>query len=133
MSKSTTDSRRVLIRTFLEQLANRTSYEGTADAKPANTSELDNLLESIDSELTPLLRMDASNPIDLTVSIGGAIITNPESARNRSIPYVGTSIPNDFSSGTVVFPATSGGTVTVTPGNNGTLTLTNNNNNYYPT
>ena len=127
MSKSTTDSRRVLIRTFLEQLANRTSYEGTADAKPANTSELDNLLESIDSELTPLLRMDASNPIDLTVSIGGAIITNPESARNRSIPYVGTSIPNDFSSGTVVFPATSGGTVTVTPGNNGTLTLTNNN------
>lgn len=126
MSRSVTDSRQVTLREFLEQIASASHYAGTTDAKPANQTELDNLLRAIDDELTPPLRLDASSPNDLVVSVGAAVITNSESARSRSIPHIGALLPNSFSSGTVTFPATSGGTITVSPGNNGTLTVPSN-------
>lgn len=127
MSRSITDARQVALRRFLEQIGNRTHHDGTTDAKPAGQSELDNLLDSLDLELTPPLRMDASNPVDLVVSIGPAIVANTETNRNRTIPHIGSLLPNSFASGTVTFPATSGNTITVSPGNNGTLTVTSNN------
>lgn len=125
MARTVTDSRQIILRQFLEQIGNRTHHDGTSDAKPANVSELDNLLASIDLDLTPPLRLDASNPVDLTVSVGSGIVTNTETNRNRSIPHVGSLLPN-FASGTVTFPSTSGGTITCTPGNNNTLTVPSN-------
>lgn len=128
MSRSVTDSRQVIIRQFLEQLASKSNFDGTADAKPASTTELDDLLISLDSETTPLLRMDASTPTaNLVVSVGPAIITNPDSGRSRTIPHVGDSLPNNFTSGTITFPGTSGNPIVVSPGNNSTLTVSNNN------
>jgi hypothetical protein len=64
--------------------------------------------------------MDASNPADLVVSIGPAIVTNTETNRNRSIPHVGSLLPNTFTAGTVTF-STPGGAITCAPGNNNTL------------
>lgn len=126
MARSITDARQVTLRSFLQQIANRTSYLGTSDAKPANQSELDNLLAGIADELTPLLRMTASNPTDRVVSIGSSTLTNSESSMTRSISHIGALLPS-FSSGTVTFPASSGGTITVSPGNNGTLTVSSGN------
>ena len=126
MARSITDSRQVTLRQFLQQITNRSAYLGTADAKPANQIELDNLLNAIDAELTPLLRMTASNPNDRVVSIGAGVLTNSETGFARSIPHVGALLPN-FTSGTVTFPASSGGTITVSPGNNGTLTVSSGN------
>jgi hypothetical protein len=126
MSRSIKDARQVALRKFLEQIGNRTHHEGTADSKPANHSELDNLLDSIDLELTSPLRLDASNPADLTLNVGPAIITNTENNRNKTIPHIGSLLPNDFTSGTITFPATSGNPIVVSPGNDGVLTLSNN-------
>lgn len=126
MSRTIKDARQIGLRKLLEQLGNRTHHEGTADSKPAGISELDNLLDSIDLELTQPLRLDASNPADLTINVGPAIVTNTENDRNRTIPHVGSLLPNDFASGTIVFPSTSGNSVVVTPGNDNILTVSNN-------
>lgn len=93
----------------------------------ASDKELDDILRSIDSELTPPLRLDASATPDLIVSVGPAIVSNAENSRQKSIPHIGSLLPNSFTSGTITFPATSGNTITVSPGNNGTLTVTSNN------
>jgi hypothetical protein len=127
MSRSITDARQVTLRQFLQQIANSSTYAGTADSKPANQSELDNLLSAINAELTPLLRLSASSTPDLVVSVGAAILSNPESSYQRSIPHIGALLPNSFSSGTITFPSTSGGTITVSPGNNNTLTVASGN------
>lgn len=127
MARTVTDSRQITIREFLEQIASKSHFDGTSDAKPASQTELDNILRAIDDELTPPLRLDASVTPDLVVSIGPAVIVNSENSRTRSIPHVGALLPNNFSSGTITFPASSGGTITVSPGNNGTLTVASGN------
>ena len=127
MSRNVVDSRQVTLRQFLQQIANSSTYAGTADAKPANQSELDNLLKAIDDELTPPLRLSANDPNSLIVNVGAAIISNTESARSRSISHIGALLPNSFTSGTVTFPSASGGTITVSPGNNGILTVASGN------
>jgi hypothetical protein len=127
MARNTTDSRQITLRAFLQQIANASTYAGTADAKAANTSELDNLLQAIDDELQPLLRLSASSTPDLIVAVGSATKVNSESSRTRSIPHIGALLPNSFTSGTVTFPASSGGTITVSPGNNGILTVSSGN------
>jgi hypothetical protein len=126
MSRSITDSRQVTLRQFLSQIGNFSTYAGTSDAKPANQSELDNLLVAINDELTQLLRMSASATPNLIVAVGSGVVVNSESSRTRSIPHVGALLPS-FTSGTVTFPASSGGTITVSPGNNGVLTVASGN------
>lgn len=126
MSKSGINDRQIMIRRFLAQLGNRTHHDGTADAKPASVSELDNILDSIDAELTPPLLMNASATPDLIVSVGAGVVANSETGRNRSMPHIGALLPA-FAAGTVTFPAATAGAITVTPGNNGVLTVTANN------
>lgn len=77
--------------------------------------QLDALLRSIDADINPPMRVDASSTPDLTVTIGPSIVSNSESGRKKSIPHIQNSIPN-FTSGTVVFPAADGGTIAVSPG-----------------
>lgn len=126
MAKTVTDSRNVIKRgSRLEQLSSKAHYDSTADAKQASVSELDNMLDSVNAETTPPLRLDASDTPDLTVSIGAATVSNPETGRQKSIPHVGGVIPA-FTSGTVVFPASSGGNMVVTPGTNIPLTVASN-------
>ena len=127
MSRTVTDARQVTLRQFLQQIANATSYAGTTDAKPANQTELDNLLAAINDELTPLLNLSATSSPSLVVNVGAAVLANSESSRNRSIPHIGALLPNSFSSGTITFPAASGGAIAVSPGNNGILTVASGN------
>lgn len=125
MAKIGIDSRQVILREFLSQITGIAHYEGTADNKAADVSELDVLLRSIDFELTPPLNLKASNPADRTISVGASIVNNLETGARKSVPHAGDVIP-DLASGTVTLPANDGGTITVTPGNDSILTLPNN-------
>jgi len=121
MARTITDARQVTIRQYLQQIASATGYAGTSDAKPANQSELDNLLASINAELTPLLRLTANSPASLIVNVGAGLLTNSESSFSKALPTIGANTPN-FAGGTITFPA-SPGTVTVSPGNNATFSM----------
>lgn len=83
---------------------------------------LDILLQSINSDLTPPLKVDASNPVSLVVNVGPTVVYNPESNRQRSISFVNNIIPS-LISGTVTFPAASGGTISTSTGQTYILTL----------
>lgn len=88
----------------------------------ASNPTLDILLESINADLTPPLKVDATSTPSLVVDVGPAIVPNPESNRNKSISFIGTVIPT-FTSGTVTFPSTNGGTITASPGSTSILNL----------
>lgn len=105
------DARQVISRDLLSQLF-----------PSASNQQLDELLRSINGDLTFLLRLDASNPADRVVNVGPGVVANSETNRSRSIPHIQSVIPN-FTGGTITFPAASGGTITVSPGVNQTLTL----------
>lgn len=97
------DFRQSIYRGTLNQIGNQTNPEG------------DNLLNAINNQLTPLLRMSANSPASLVVNVGGGDLTDSETNRRRAIPHVGTAYVQ-FTSGTVTFPATSGGNITCSPG-----------------
>lgn len=97
------DLRQSIYRGTLNQIGNQTNPEG------------DNLLNAINNQLTPLLRMSANSPASLVVNVGGGDLTDSETNRRRAIPHVGTAYVQ-FTSGTVTFPATSGGNITCSPG-----------------
>lgn len=102
------DSRQIISRDLLAKLTN------------ASNSELDNILRALDLEVTSPLNMRASNTPDLTISVGPAIVTNPETNAKKSIPHVGSLLPNDFTAGTIEF-TTPGGAVNISPGINNTI------------
>lgn len=113
MSSTKFDSRQVISRDTLNRIA------------LATDTELDDLLRSLNAEVTPPLNMSASATPDLILNIGNISVQNPLTLRNRVVPHIGGLIPS-FASGTVEFPSTSGGTITVTPGLNGILTVPSN-------
>jgi len=124
MSRTVKDSRQVVQRgTRLDQIADKTDYDSTTDAKPASTTELDNLLDGINSELIPPLRMAESQPNDLILNIGAIDQSNTQTGRNSTIQPIGGVMPT-FAGGTVTFPASSGGTITTSIGNSIVITLT---------
>ena len=108
------DLRQSIYRGTLDQIGNQTNPEG------------DNLLNAIDNQLTPLLRMSANSPTSLVVNVGGGDLTDSETNRRRAIPHVGTAYVQ-FTSGTITFPATSGGNIVCSPGNTTTLTIASGN------
>ena len=91
----------------------------------ATVTTLDLLLQSIDSDLTSPLKVDAANPASLVLSVGPAIVSNPESNRQRSISFINNLLPA-FSSGTVTFPSSSGGNITTSTGGSTVLTVPSN-------
>lgn len=73
--------------------------------------EVDDLLRSINEELTAPLQLRASSPADRVTNIDSMFVTNPETLRNRTIPPISNTLPN-FTGGTVTLPAASGGNIT---------------------
>jgi hypothetical protein len=89
-------------------------------------TEGDNIVQSINDELTPLLRLSATTPTSLVVNVGGGDLLNAESNRRRAIPHIGTAYIQ-FTSGTVTFPASSGGNITCSPGGTTVLNVASGN------
>ncbi len=103
-------------------IASSSDFSGTADAKQADASELDNLLDGINSELNTSMLMSESSTPDLIVTLNSATIQSPETSKKRT----SSSVP-DFTGGTITFPSSSGGTITVATGDNLVLTISNDN------
>lgn len=102
--------------------ARQTIYKGTLPRLSGSTDpELDNLLESLNAEVTPPLRLFASATPDLILNVGPSIVPNPETGSNKALPTIGANAPL-LTSGTITFPAAPG-TVTVSPGNNATFSM----------
>ena len=97
------DLRQSVFRGTLSQIGNQPNPEG------------DNIVNSINNQLTPLLKMSATATPSLTVNIGAGDLTDSETGHRRAIPHVGAAYVN-FTSGTVVLPNVSGGNITCTPG-----------------
>jgi hypothetical protein len=105
------DTRQVISRDALDQIATVTD------------KKLDDLLRSINSELTMPLRMVASPTPNLVVNIESIFVSDSTdgTGRTRTIPTISNMLPN-FTGGTVTLPADiATGTVTVSPGTNNTI------------
>ena len=91
------DSRQTVSRDQLEQLVNTPS---------GLNKELDDILRSIDGELTvPFVMRETDPTADLVLNIGGIELTNTDTGRNRTIPPISNVLPT-FTSGTVTAGAT---------------------------
>lgn len=98
------DARQTISRDTLAQLATATG------------TELDNLLRSINAEVTPPLVLTENTPADLIVNIGAITVSNPETSRTKSITPISNLIPT-FAGGTVTLDATGAGNATPSSGN----------------
>lgn len=107
------DTRQSKQRGLLDQIADPAEFISN------DGNNLDGLMESVNSELTPLVRLVSND--SLVVDVEASDIENPKSNFRRALPPVnGTQIT--FSSGTLTFPATSGGNIVASPGGNTVLT-----------
>jgi len=115
MANTKFDARQTISRDLLPQLASATG------------KELDDLLRAIDTDISVPLRLDASNPADLIVTLGtGSTVINPINNRKKIAPHIGGVLPNYAAAETITFPAASGGTITFSQGNNAVLTVPSN-------
>ena len=92
----------------------------------ATDSEGDNIIDAIDSELTPPLELKETGTPDLVLNIGNIVVSNPETSLTRTIPPIVGLLPT-FASGTVTFPAASGGNAVPSSGNNIVITVASGN------
>jgi len=114
MSKQVTDSRQIEHRTTLPRISSQ-QYPTLKQSLP-----------QIDKEITPLFELRQSSTPNLTLNIGAGSLQNSDTLLTRAFSPIKKKYFS-FTSGTIVFPASSGGTITVTPGTNNILTLTNGN------
>jgi hypothetical protein len=99
------DSRQSRQRALLDQLSNNTDVK------------LDTLLNLINDELTPLLRLRAANPTTLQLFVDAISIQTIDGGeghgRTRTIQPISGVLPS-FTPGNVTFPGTSGGSISAT-------------------
>lgn len=122
MAGNKLNSPQIITKDSLEQLYRSSEYF----SNDTDNIPLDNLLRSINSELTPPLRLQERVPVDLTVEILSISVQNPETDLTRTIPPISNLLPA-FSSGTVTFPASSGGNATPSVGSTIVITVSSGN------
>lgn len=115
------DARQTISRDLLDQLTLSSSHSAAiANEKPVDSTELDNLLRSLNSETTDPVRLRANDPADLIVNLDASQIVNPEKSKNRLMSPVDSTIGQDmgdvFTGGTITFGATLAAAVTVSAG-----------------
>lgn len=81
------------------------------------SQELDNLLQSINSEVTPVFELTPNNPANLILNVSPRVISNSQSGYNKTMPPIKVGVPNLGASPTVTFPSSDGGNVVASPGN----------------
>jgi hypothetical protein len=110
------DARQIISRDTLDQLANSAG------------KELDDLLRSINEEVTPPLQLHADTGANRIIKIEDYTVSNPETGRKKSIPPISNILPTGITFPiSITFPATSGGSISIsgtTFSGGGTPTLT---------
>jgi hypothetical protein len=97
------DARQTISRALLSRLTSS-----------ANT-ELDNILQSLNTETTPPFALSESNPVDRVVNVGAISLINPETGRKNVITPINNTIPT-FASGTITVGATGADSATPSAG-----------------
>lgn len=82
---------------------------------------MDSTLASINNELTMPGRLIAQSTPSLVVTVGSGTIVNPNTSKNRVLPFVDNTSIN-FPGGTITFPSTSGN-ITTSPGSTYAITI----------
>jgi hypothetical protein len=119
------DARQVVSRDFLDQLTTQSAHDtAVLNGKKADSTQVDSLLTAVNSDLTVPIRMVASDPADLIITLDAATLTNPGTGRNRSM-YPIDDVVSTFAGGTVTFPATSAGNITPSVGTAIPITTSN--------
>ena len=111
------DVRQNIHRDALDQIA------GTAGTR-VNT-----ILSTVNSELTMPLRLIAAATPSLIVTVGSAVMANPDTLRNRTVPNNQAAVVN-FAGGTVTFPAITASNITFSTGGSTPVNLNCPNNNW---
>lgn len=108
---SKTSLRQIVHRSKLDQLTTDDLYQAApAGGKPAGSTEADNLLTSLNSEVTSPLRMRPTDPTaDLIVHIDAITVTNPETGKHRIAQSINGVLPA-FTGATITLPSTANGT-----------------------
>ena len=88
--------------------------------------EVDNILESVNAQVTPIFEMTESSTPDLVLNIGSWQIQDPEYLHRRTIPPISGELPSPGGL-TVTFPASSGGNAVPSSGDPITITITSGN------
>jgi hypothetical protein len=109
MAQTSPDIRQIQTRTLQDQL------DSTA------VVQMDSVLASINNELTPPGRLIAASTPSLVVTVGTGTVVNPNTSKNRLIPFISNTYVN-FAGGTITFPSGTG-TITVSPGVNLAITI----------
>ncbi len=120
------DTRQSVQRSLLNEIANKSEFSGTTGGKPANSTQLDNLLTAINESLTLPFILDESTTPDLVLNIGSGNVSNSETSKNNTFSLINNT-HFEFTSGTITFPSSSGGSIIVSPGTNGVLTVSSGN------
>ncbi|HLD91605.1 MAG TPA: hypothetical protein VI911_11460 [Patescibacteria group bacterium] len=109
-SATKTDLRQLVHRAQLDQLTTSALYTtAITGGKPANSTEADNLLTSVNSELTNPLRLYPTDPTaDRVVHVGAITVVNPETAKNRITTMINKAMPA-FTGATITLPSTANG------------------------
>jgi hypothetical protein len=123
------DARQTIIRDYLDQLTLSSSWgPAVTNEKPTFSTELDNLLRSLNSETTDPIRLRANYPNNLAVNLDAAVITNLETQKNRIPSPIDSTIGKDmddvFAGGTITFGATLWANVAVSGAGTGLPNLT---------
>lgn len=102
------NTRQSIQKNYLTQVANRDDYN-------SNTySELDNILNGVNDEVTPAFRLSPSDPVDLEITVGENSVVNNETGVRHTTQPIQKLMP-EFLGGTITLPAASGGSIVVSP------------------
>jgi hypothetical protein len=110
MAATKTSLRQIVHRDKLDQLTTDALYQAApAGGKPTGSTEADNLLTSVNSELTNPLRLYPTDPTaDRVVHVGAITVVNPETAKNRIATMINKAMPA-FTGATITLPSTANG------------------------
>lgn len=120
-----TDARQLVHRDLLDQLTTASAHAASVlGGKRADSTQLDDLLTAVNSDLTVPARITASDPANLVLTLDSSVISNTGTSRNRSLYPIDGSVP-DFAGSTITFPATSAGNITPSIGSAIPVTTSN--------
>jgi hypothetical protein len=110
------DIRQSVVRSVLDELTTQALHTASTVDKPANTTECDNLLISLNNEITPLFTLRPSQPTaDRSFTVGNQVKVNPETSKNTiAAPTAGYSTV--LSTATITLPAAGNANITNSQG-----------------
>lgn len=117
------DTRQSAQRDHLTQIANESDFQTDG------FNQLNNILQGVNTEITPSFRLYPDSPVSLQLNVGPNFVANSETGVRHVNQPIQKQMPV-FSGGTITLPAVSGGSIVVSPTSAPAPTLTISNSSY---